>query len=389
MPDSNRVVDSPWSIVNLEGYPDLFEVKVNIEDEQQLPFPFLFQEINQTITSLDLRANEALSERDQRAQELKHDLLKNLRALVERTFEKSTQSEKSLLVRFGRYVGRYEEQIHDLMSPEFVSLFPNDHDPTDLRLSENVKEIPSDSQAVLVDIYRAKTVVNIVFERRAREATRSATAKNVKALYLKELRDIGQVAADSAEGAAHAQIRLAAFRDSFLAREAEIVKNQHVRRLGVYCALFGSLALIPAGCVLYFGTPFANDTGSHAVFIMSLMVAASSAGTWLSFSLRKVFLTYGDLAGLEEDRLDAGGRVIFVMILTAVLGLILFAGFFTISAGTTRVTFTGPDAPSSMQQAFLALLIGIFAGIAERSLSGLVVKQATGVLGAPERSTTS
>jgi len=372
----------PWLLTFEAAHPLVFEVKPNAEYRGDLPLVSFFNQINAKIASINFIENNDGKQRSQKLQELHRHFAEELKKIALEAIENSERPESFFLVKFGRCWGRYDEQIHDLNSPEFITLFPDENDPSDLRLGSNTNELAPEQQAVIVDVYRAKTVVNIVFERREGKSRKGPPKfSNVKSLYLKELRDIGMVAVETTAGAEHARKRLQAFRESFVTREAEVVKSQHLRRLGVYCLAFGAVALIPALTSLYYGSVTTRD-GWHALLIVSIMASSSAVGTWLSFSLRKVSITYGDLAGLEEDRLDPGGRVLFVMFLTIITGLIIYSDLLTISIAGTKLAFTEQTLTSDKQIIF-ALLIGAFAGIAERSLSGLVSKQAEDILGTP------
>jgi len=383
-----QVVDdsTQWTIVENDEFPRLFQVQANPKFTGIHQQVLLFEKMNRRIASLHLRSEPNLSPRLQRLQQLHEEHLKDLRKLAETAIASPSAEDTDYLIRFGRAWGAFEEQVRDLNSPEYVTLFPDANDPTDLRLGDNAKELAAEQQAVIVDVYRAKTVVNIVFERREKLRATSQKTSSVKSLYLKELRDIAMVAADSTAGAVHARKRLEAFQDSFVAREAEVVKNQHLRVLGMHCLVFGTALLLPIVFLSFFTKASTSSDSWHPLLILLVMAAASCMGTWLSFSLRKVSITYGDLAGLEEDRLDPVGRVIFVMLLTVVGGLILLSGLFEIKIAEKSLAFAGTGSFDPGQQLIMAVLIGAFAGIAERSLSGLVTKQAEDILGVPVKS---
>ncbi|MBY3417067.1 hypothetical protein HFN87_27800 [Rhizobium laguerreae] len=404
----------PWKLVE-SG--QIFEITPNPDFVDVKPLRQFVERINREVAAVVLNETPA-SQKEERIGEAKLDCIDGLRKLSHNALAFPDREEGEYFVELGRCLGRCDEQLDDLHSPEYLKLDPDENTPTNLVLGPNINDLTPEQQAVFVDLYRAKTVVNIVFERRTKvphkniaPATVSNTeaetvlprttqglfglgrptsqasaviSQNVKALYLKELHDIGIVAAESPAGAAHAGKRLEAFRESFVTREAEVVKTQHIRRLGLYCFSFALIPLLAAAiCLWRAGT--GSEDGWHVVLIVSLMAAASTMGTWLSFALRKVSLTYGDLAGLEEDRLDPGGRVIFVMLLTTVLGLVLYSGILSISIGDIQFKFSDITVNNPQKQILYAILIGIFAGIAERSLSGLVSKQAEDIIGAPTK----
>jgi hypothetical protein len=107
---------------------------------------------------------------------------------------------------------------------------------------------------------------------------------------------------------------------------------------------------------------------------LPLLVAGTAAGTWLSFSLRRVILKFLDLAALEEDRLDPFMRLGFVTGLAIVVGLLMWQRAITVGLGdfTPRVWNSGLS----------TVLLGLLLGIAERTLATAVYKRATDFGGA-------
>jgi len=99
-----------------------------------------------------------------------------------------------------------------------------------------------------------------------------------------------------------------------------------------------------------------------------LVASGAAIGTWLSFSLRRVVLTFDDLALLEEDRLNPGLRVIFMVALTSVVGLLFWTGAVAVDIGGLSSDFTVSGSR--------ALLIGALCGIAERAVTTAVSKRA-------------
>jgi hypothetical protein len=99
-----------------------------------------------------------------------------------------------------------------------------------------------------------------------------------------------------------------------------------------------------------------------------LLAAGTSVGTWLSFSLRRVILSFLDLAALEEDRLDPTMRVLFIIALASVVGLLFRTKAVTVGIGNFQSDFTLSGS--------YALLIGLLLGIAERTMATAVSKHA-------------
>ncbi len=376
----------PWTVESDAEVPSLFRVEPN-DGYTGVRFQSkLFDKINRRLGSLVLASSSPLNPRAQRLRELQDAHIDGIRNLAADAIAFPSEDETDYLIRFGRLAGRFDEQVHDLNSPDYVTLLPDENDPTDLRLGENARELSPDQQALIVDVYRAKTVVNIVFDRRKNQSANHGKSSSVKSLYLKELRDIALVAAESKVGTEHARKRLEAFQESFVAREAEVVKNQHLRLLGLHCLAFGAALSTATFLIAYFTQASTPLNPWHPLLVVLVMAAASCVGTWLSFSLRKVSITFGDLAGLEEDRLDPIGRVLFVMLLTVLGGLVLMSGLFEVKVADTSLNFTDIEGTEPTQQWIMAVLFGAFAGISERTLSGLVTKKADDMFTLPAKS---
>jgi len=101
-----------------------------------------------------------------------------------------------------------------------------------------------------------------------------------------------------------------------------------------------------------------------------ILVAGAGVGTWLSFALRRVIVTFLDLAALEEDRLDPSIRVLFITALTSIVGLLLWTRAVSLGIGE----FTTTQFPNN---GATALLIGLLLGVAERTMATAVQKRAT------------
>ena len=96
-------------------------------------------------------------------------------------------------------------------------------------------------------------------------------------------------------------------------------------------------------------------------------------GCWLSFGIRNVQLTFADLARPESDLMQPAIRLIFTGLLAVTLGLIFNVGMVQIEVGTLQTI--------DLKSAMTALVIGLFCGIAEQTLSGTVGSRASQFMG--------
>jgi hypothetical protein len=159
---------------------------------------------------------------------------------------------------------------------------------------------------------------------------------------------------------------LESFREEFVANEAGSVKNGYLWRLGLRCLAMS----VVASLAYVYARSLDNTHTVHYFRNFFLLVAGAGVGTWLSFALRRVIVTFLDLAALEEDRLDPGVRVLFITALTSIVGLLIWTGAVSLGIGQFITT-------EFYKNGTTALLIGLLLGVAERTMATAVEKRAT------------
>ncbi|MGQ3296734.1 hypothetical protein [Reyranella sp.] len=259
--------------------------------------------------------------------------------------------------------GVYTERCDQLSAIPFSvkSLLDKDGLVRDLEIRTHDVHIPSDKQDFKVEVDRALAVIRVVLTERKGTDARSRLNEYLRAL--------DGIACVGLEGSNPTQIELgrralAGLRDEFVTREAGHVKNAYVANLGMW-----ALVAISVNVVAYFIVKsLFPDTVLDASRNFFLLATGTAIGTWLSFSLRRVVLSFTDLAVLEEDRLRPAMRIIFMIALTFVVGLLFLTSAVEIVIGGFKSDVA--NSPSS------ALLIGALCGIAERAMTSAVVKRA-------------
>lgn len=228
-----------------------------------------------------------------------------------------------------------------------------------------------------VDIDRTMTVIDQVLKPKGnRSSTMMAINQirkpdwnsNRRAKYLRGLLGICRVGLEHEDPSqlTLAKKSLDSFREEFVANEAGSVKNGYLWRLGLRC-----LAMSVVASLAYVYVRSLDNTSTvHYFRNFFVLVAGASVGAWLSFALRRVIVTFLDLAALEEDRLDPSVRVLFVTALTSIVGLLIWAG--AVSLGMGQFTTT-----EFYKNGATALLIGLLLGVAERTMATAVEKRAT------------
>jgi len=223
---------------------------------------------------------------------------------------------------------------------------------------------PDDYVSLHLDLERTLTVVRVLF---------FCKHKNEKFdEYFHKVGDIAQAALGQ-DQVRVGRLALTALQDEVVTREAGHVKNAYVRRLGIYALAFAVPAII-----FYLYCRYKVDLRSdlHRLREFISMLAGSFLGTWLSFSIRRVQLSFWDLTRLEEDMLDPGIRLLFVAGLTVVVGLLLATNAVVVTIGGFNSHF--------LNSGMIAVLIGCLCGIGEIGLSSAVARRAsefTAILG--------
>lgn len=221
-----------------------------------------------------------------------------------------------------------------------------------------------EKQDLYVALEGATTVVRTVCQRMLERADRRwfhranarVRAEQLLDQYIRKLAGIGRVGLEGPH-AELATLALNGLKADFVSAEAGRVKNTYIRGLGLACGIVAIVILL-----IYAAVQTGGITADFWVVHKAFLVAGAGAaiGTWLSFSIRRVELSFENLAVLEEDLLDPSVRVIFVIGLTMTACLLFWNGAMNIEIGNLKTSnFVGAT----------AFLVGLFAGISERALA--------------------
>jgi hypothetical protein len=190
--------------------------------------------------------------------------------------------------------------------------------------------------------------------------------------YIYSLEEIALIGTASQASVRYANSLLDAFKNDFVSFECDSVKNRYVTLLGLHALVIGLLFLLPYIVLEQYG---AHHGFFHSYKSFLLLAVAACAGTWLSFSLRRVTLGFSDLANLEEDRLRPAGRLLFVIGLTWVIALFIAVRIIDFKIGEVPIT------EQLLHSGSIAVLMGVVCGISERALSTVVSRRSDEVIG--------
>lgn len=283
--------------------------------------------------------------------------------------DRDTTAEKALSYALWLEGGYHERRRGITTIPFSVKL--EGTPATDLMIDTLDVNIPEDKQRFKVELGKVVTILKAVLG--DQNASRWTSARKQKlnawklADYLQALHGIARVGlvGHNRTQTPFAMLALNGLKDEFVAREAGQIKNSYVLSLGIW-AFAAMLACIGVYAGLHWYDLHAAVPQANFLWLW----AGAAAGAWLSFSIRRVALTFDDLALLEEDRLKPVFRILFVIVLTTVVGLLFWTGLVSVSVGSFTTDFAG------IGNRDVALLIGALCGLSERSMSSAVARRA-------------
>jgi hypothetical protein len=246
----------------------------------------------------------------------------------------------------------------------------------------------SDQQDLFVAINKADMVIGTVCRQIRARAHRRCFAKpaddkrglQLLGEFIDKLAGIARLGLEGPHSGLAKQ-SLASLRDEFVAREAEEILNRYVRRLGLWAGGFAVFFLLfyvmvrTQACADVKGAAVCNSWwDAHKTFLLA--AAGASIGTWASFSVRQINLTFEQLATPEEELLDAPMRIIFVVVLTMAACLLFWTGAINLRIGDLNT-----EPAWFIKTGTVAMLIGFFCGLSERALASAIAGRASAFVG--------
>jgi hypothetical protein len=240
-------------------------------------------------------------------------------------------------------------------------------------------QVSQEKQDLLVQVASACTVISTVCQhmqdradkiakrpwygrREGRERKANEERERMRRLRDQFLRKLVGIAYAGLEGphTTLAKLALNELRAEFTSQQAGRIKNTYVRSLFAAAAMAAApLLVLYAFIAKWVGSGWWYD---HKAFLIA--AAGAAVGTWLSFSIRRVDLSFNQLAILEEDLLDPLARIAFVIGLTLTACLLFWTGVMNIQIGELKT-----NATDFMQKGSIAMLVGVLFGISERALA--------------------
>ncbi len=233
----------------------------------------------------------------------------------------------------------------------------------DINFCVEKAECPQEQRELKSAVERALTVVKALYSHKDDKKLTEAVAKLVS------LSQVGLVGPNASPAIAMDALR--ALEADIVEREAGPIKNAYMRKLGFWAAILGGGTF--ASYLIMQAFPYLSFPQIQAKRNVLLVWTGCMAGTWASFATRKVSLAFSDLIALEEDRIEPQLRLLFTGTLTVILSLIFITGLADVQIGSFEASLLKSSGS-------VALLIGAFAGLAEKALPSAVLSRADNVL---------
>jgi hypothetical protein len=218
------------------------------------------------------------------------------------------------------------------------------------------------------DIESTKTTLNAIA---ASDKSALARHNTDGTYYINKLFQIARLGLEEPDQSTFGAFMLRSFQNDVLRREGGRCKNKYMMSLGLWTILFAGVPLI-----MYFALPLVGAVYQDLKPTQNFLVLWIGAmiGCWLSFGIRNVEVTFAALGAPESDLLQPIVRLIFTGLLAVTLGVLFTTGMVNLEIGGLKTV-------DLLVSPAIALAIGLFCGIAEKTLSSTIGSRASGFMG--------
>jgi hypothetical protein len=286
-------------------------------------------------------------------------------------------AEQVLLMR-GQYQAKRDRLGRRLFN---VHLKPRDElKDVDIRLFSGLPAPDNQPSQEKVELYvlinkTIKVIRSVCDSISERARSKHVSSKEADALYAEFMDKLEGIAVIGLEleFTLLAKPALMELRDEFFVRAAGRIKTIHVNRLAVGAGLTSAALLVVYAIVKFLVWNEQLSATSWAAEHGSFLLAACGAaiGTWASFAARQDKFAFDDLVMVEESQLKPMMRILFVMTLTMAACILFWHGAVNLEIGGLKT-----EANTFKNSGTVAFLIGLFAGLSERSLTTAITGRA-------------
>jgi hypothetical protein len=236
-------------------------------------------------------------------------------------------------------------------------------------LTRYVIPVPPTQTKLRADIETTLSTLKAIFPDKNEEIRpkRMTVPQQRYAAYQAELLGIAQTGLETPADPQSARQWLESLQADIVLREGPRIKNSYMTMLGVAAAI-----LATALAIVYFvlrNNPHLSNL-LHAYRNLFVLLIGTAIGTWLSFGLRRLRITFKDLAALEDDMMEPAMRLVFT-------GLIVITIAFIFATGMVNVSVGGLNSAQLLTNGSSALLIGLLLGVSEQALPNALTRRAS------------
>lgn len=227
-------------------------------------------------------------------------------------------------------------------------VYRNPDDKWDITFSlkdSNPTEIPKNQLTLFSEAERLNVILRAIFKNNESEYIKYST----RLLTLSQAGLVGENAQPDLGIEA-----LEVLKNDIVNNVGPEVKNKYMIKLGKVALIFLIVCFIIGIVLMLTPVSYLN----HYCIIW----AGSMIGLWISFGVRKMEFSLDDFEKIEKDQMTPIIRVVFVGISSLILALMM-------NTGMLRVIIGDFDSVLISKNYECSLLIGIFSGLAETSLS--------------------
>lgn len=163
-----------------------------------------------------------------------------------------------------------------------------------------------------------------------------------------------------------ALMALESLKQEVLTNEGSRIKNSYMLKLGEYAICIAISFLIIIAIIRH-----SNPNNPLLKYLYTFI--GSMPGTWISFGVRKVDLSFEELSVIENDKVNPFIRLIFIGLSAMIL--VLF-----IDVGVVSFSFGGFNTDNISHSIKDALFLGVISGLIESKLAMSIFKKANNIM---------
>lgn len=165
-------------------------------------------------------------------------------------------------------------------------------------------------------------------------------------------------------------IALENLKNDILIVEGQKFKTKYIQKLGLNAFFNFILCFIFLQLLIYFNINNYNK--------LPLIFSGAMIGSWLSFGIRKLEITFEDLVSFEKDLMPCQIRLIFIGIISVIFGMIIDSKLINLSIANTSIDILFLKNETTV-------LFGILCGILDKNLAINLYQKSHSILNISEK----